>query len=543
VDKIQKVADANVAVQQIAFRWFHPTLPILLRQFVDPRERRRVEAKLEQCFRRRAGHRGIVGFDDLLQDFALGIHRGSLAHPISLPQLDAEGQETRVAATNSWFPTTIRRVRFCWTSLLHLGQNPLMSECTIIVRDASRAIHSQLHASYVDWFVAALADDPETIEELDFALRRFLPEHSHESFFRRWRQGADAEPWDAGLCAIDLPGRLIAWESTYDCVARSGGVAAKNRDGKPDVVPFHLAEDWHISSQIDHWQANADDRRAKRIPRFDIRPVLYDGVCEFIARATAAISNRPPAADRESYPLIAAIHERWLMEPREDLNGRAPRDVMLADREHLSWQDQDRSMWWSTMGKCPPALPRDSAAYRLGSFGTDEVVLYYELVRFLATESWDQVVPAGAASEEVIVAETRRLMQLRDEWLATVDFNFGSKPPAAIIELERRRIPNAMTREESIVDHDCPLCQMAADSFSPMFSHLDGCNFDEGFAFSMFRTREEWEEQEREYAEMSRRMDERRANEAPPQTDEACGRLELIRMAPVDRRGLLAQPQ
>src|SRR4051812_44545727 len=86
---------------------------------------------------------------------------------------------------------------FFWTRPSVRGQNRLMSECTIIVRDASRAIHSQLHASYVDWFLAALADDPETIEELDFALRRFLPEHSHDSFFRWWRQGADAEPWDA----------------------------------------------------------------------------------------------------------------------------------------------------------------------------------------------------------------------------------------------------------------------------------------------------------------------------------------------------------
>ena len=51
---------------------------------------------------------------------------------------------------------------------------------------------------------------------------------------------------------------------------------------------------------------------------------------------------------------------------------------------------------------------------------------------------------------------------------------------------------------------------MMADMPGPVFWHLDGCNMDDDFAFDIYhRTREEWEEEQREYEEYSKRFEAR----------------------------------
>src|SRR5829696_8261451 len=50
--------------------------------------------------------------------------------------------------------------------------------------------------------------------------------------------------------------------------------------------------------------------------------------------------------------------------------------------------------------------------------------------------------------------------------------------------------------------------QMMRELPGPMFWHLDGCNMDDDFAFSFHCTREEWEAEQREREEFSRRWRE-----------------------------------
>jgi hypothetical protein len=68
------------------------------------------------------------------------------------------------------------------------------------------------------------------------------------------------------------------------------------------------------------------------------------------------------------------------------------------------------------------------------------------------------------------------------------------------------------------VDDDCPICQMMGEGgFGVAFTGLDGhhLELDEEFAFSLCETREEWEEQQREYEEMSAKFErERKEREA-----------------------------
>jgi hypothetical protein len=50
-----------------------------------------------------------------------------------------------------------------------------------------------------------------------------------------------------------------------------------------------------------------------------------------------------------------------------------------------------------------------------------------------------------------------------------------------------------------------------SSGFGPAFSHLDGSHMDDGFEFSFFRTRAEYEEEERRRAEFNERFNRKHA--------------------------------
>jgi hypothetical protein len=217
---------------------------------------------------------------------------------------------------------------------------------------------------------------------------------------------------------------------------------------------------------------------------------------------------------------IAEIHARWLMTPRSDLRGQAPRDLLVAGMEHI-----DRDLWsrcnqWSVFRECPPPLSRESAAFRFGPCGMHEYVLYYDMVRDLIINCWRNVVepmplstetPApDAASPSSVPAEIARLRAIQQEWLTTPSCeDLGGRTPLETIESERMRIPMEMSAEDALIDPDCPLCQMAADSeFGPSFWHLDGCNMDQDYPFSSHLTREAWKTEQGEWEEHQQAFEE-----------------------------------
>ncbi len=104
-----------------------------------------------------------------------------------------------------------------------------------------------------------------------------------------------------------------------------------------------------------------------------------------------------------------------------------------------------------------------------------------------------------------------RLTQLREEWLDASPGEFGTRTSREIIEHERARVPEALTGPEHIIDCDCPLCQMQADMPGIGFWFLDGCNMDDDFAFSDYRTREEWDKEQRDREEFDRRYEAEQA--------------------------------
>ncbi len=424
-----------------------------------------------------------------------------------------------------------------------------MSEVRLVVRDASRDISGNCHGSLADRVVAALSAEPETIEELDRAIERFHFRDDDKSFLAWFSSGIRDEPYDAGLVVIDLAVRLLAYESTYSSFGHDGSVAY--HDGRCATqldVRYHLPDDWVVLDEVSAWQIRADELRQRRLaqPPLDARAVLYGRpLLEFVAAACFETFGKSPHGDENQpaagqpggrgplefdaddpdryghpeYDRVREIHAQWLTTPRDDLRGETPRDRLFANRDFLTSDLQDRENQWSFQGTCPPPLDRESHAYRFAGIGIHEWVHYYYLLRRLIWSCHDQVrEQAGKSANwhlfspgDFLTGEVPRLAAARDKWLDSPDRDLSGRTPRQVNDNERRRVPEAESGHDAMVDDDCPLCNMMADLPGLMFWHLDGCNMDEGFAFSYLRTREEWETEQREWEEHDRRFDEEQA--------------------------------
>jgi hypothetical protein len=263
------------------------------------------------------------------------------------------------------------------------------------------------------------------------------------------------------------------------------------------------------------------------------------------------VSTALPEADDEEEDAVAkqisAIHARWLITPREDLRGQSPRDVMFAKQDFIDFDLHTRSLQWTFLDEGPPCLSTDSFAYRYAGFGTHEWVIYYDLVRHLlwsAPTLWSGSSLLSAttgrgfgpgdlspdATHEPALPQDRdtprdhppspqirdvllaQLDKVKSDWLDQPLSDYDGRIPAILIDNERKRLPIALRPRDMIVDENCPMCQMFGDETSPLgmgvgFWHLDGCNMDDDFAFSHYRTREEWEAENLRREEFTKEFD------------------------------------
>ncbi|MDQ2936810.1 MAG: hypothetical protein M3R67_04810 [Acidobacteriota bacterium] len=143
----------------------------------------------------------------------------------------------------------------------------------------------------------------------------------------------------------------------------------------------------------------------------------------------------------------------------------------------------------------------------------------------LSTQVGMSLVSTPCGSGRVPLIAT--LDQIKTTWLEQPQPEYGGRIPAILIDNERKRLPEAMRPRDMIIDEDCPMCQMFGDETTPLgmgvgFWHLDGCNMDEDFAFSYYKTREEWEAENRRRdefnAEFNRKWEERQQRIARGET-------------------------
>lgn len=400
-----------------------------------------------------------------------------------------------------------------------------MSEVRLVICDAQRDIHANRHGGFARGVIAALGDDPQTIEELDIALERFIAP-SEWSNFRGFQQGEANEPFDAGLVVVDLAARLVVCDSTYCTAEPEGSVAYHDGCAATGIeVPYHLPPDWRLVSDATDWRTLAEQRRRRRQadPPLEARAVLYgEPLLRFLARECfESFAKRTALAEREyadpayqqERELIRQIHVRWMMTPRDDLRGNTPRQMMMARHSFVSWSLQDREEQWSLMERCPRGLDPETSAYCFAGFGTHEMVEYYEMVRELlwccrdlVAERRERAGTVEPTADDFAADAAVRLAEHREWWLDEPDPECDGRTPRSIIHNERARIPEGTTGEQAMIDPDCPLCQMQAEMPGTSFWGLDGCNMDDDFAFSMWHeSYEEWEAEQRELEESSRR--------------------------------------
>lgn len=445
-----------------------------------------------------------------------------------------------------------------------------MSELKLNLVDAERVLHGTIHGSVADVCVAALSAEPETIAELEAALSRYikpLDSCSHFASFRSMpylsnfnsssdgterscsdRPELNTEPWDAGIVVIDLAARIVAIESTYSQPGPEGEVFYHDGHALTEVpILYRVPGDWLFVNSVDAYQWSRERRTSERAanPAIDVRGILFGRpLLEFIVNACLSLpaqtfhpitspaesdTNVDDATQEALAKEVSTIHARWLITPREDLRGQAPRDALLAHQDFIDFDLHTRSLQWSLQNEGPPCLDENSFACRFAGFGTHEWVLYYDLVHQLIYSLIELrstvTVNAGCGPERItqpglenvsdeVGQLIARLDQIKTEWLENPQPDLEGRIPAIIIENERKRLPQAMRPHDMIIDDDCPMCQMFGDETSPLgmgvgFWHLDGSHMDDDFAFSWFKTRQEWEVENRRREEFDREFDRR----------------------------------
>jgi hypothetical protein len=219
----------------------------------------------------------------------------------------------------------------------------------------------------------------------------------------------------------------------------------------------------------------------------------------YIALAISEVS------DPDIEEAFSDIHADWLMSRRKDLRDRSPRDVFLEKQDFISFDLHSRSLQWSMTKVCPPPLATNSFAYLNAGFGIHEWVIHYDLFRYLLADAAERR-RTGCPVE--LEAEIARLSTLRDEWLRTPDGEFSGRTPLEVIELEKRRINITLSAAEIMIDENCPCCVALAEDFdTPMFWFLDGCNMDDRFEFSSYKTIEEWNAEQLERERFNREFE------------------------------------
>jgi len=451
-----------------------------------------------------------------------------------------------------------------------------MSEVKLNLVDAKRVLHGTIHGSVADSCVAALSAEPETIAELEAALARYIKPRDANGYFswfsstqcptevcltnlgpsddksestHSFRSALDTEPWDAGIVVIDLAARIVACESTYSQPGPAGEVFYHDGHVLTEIpILYRLPDDWLFVNSADAYQWSRERRVRERAtsPACDFRPILFGRpLLQFIVNAylslpveTASAATTAELAsgdDDEAWhealaKEISTIHARWLLTPRDDLRGQSPRDVLLAHQDFIDFDLHTRSLQWSLQDEGPPCLAKDSFAYRFAGFGTHEWVLYYDLVRYLL-HSLFELKPTGSVDRDQDVNQLlATLDQIKTGWLESPQPDLDGRIPAIIIDNERKRLPQALRPRDMIIDDDCPMCQMFGDETSPLgmgvgFWHLDGSSMDDDFAFSYFKTRQEWEVENCRLEEFAREFDHRyeetRQGVAPGELPEA----------------------
>ena len=412
--------------------------------------------------------------------------------------------------------------------------------------------------------IALIYDDPENWAEATSLWPRYRTPPVHEfissipfedvDFIQSIEHLATAE----SSVAIDFREKRIFNGGSFTPVGRDAVLAMVVYESGVQRYPLsiHLPPWWELHEGANHRALQQHRQAPIDKPSVD-REVLYGDafLADIATRVIETVDSEPwrcCEADKNEnarYAFTVAVHRDWLMTPRTDLGGRMPRELLHGAREWSGRVTRGQRLRFEDGGPMI-AAPCDWAGFDTAPMGSEEMYLYFDLCREVIDASWFFLTKMRDPSDELAEISSRDsltatntnaasaselieyLRDVRDSWL---DSPFeGGSPPRFIIECDRRRVPrgagvaiegiDAVQSTPHIVDCDCPICEMMVDGFFGVgFTGIDGhhLELDDEFAFSMHQTRERWEEQQREYAEFSAKMDlERQRHKSSNDTED-----------------------
>lgn len=421
----------------------------------------------------------------------------------------------------------------------------------LIVLESSRCLVArQLDSDTAVTLLALVSDDPSSWDEAMSVWPRYRTPAVCEFASSLPFEETDRETALAGLrtaeawAVIDFDTKRIFTGGQFQSMERDAAYAMVVDEGGRQHCPLsiHLPPWWELHAGV--VAGSVDQPRQSPIRRPHVnRDVLYGDV--FLAAMAARILEAVAHDDRRSdhagdhppdhYSLTLAVHRDWLMTPRDDLNGRTPRELLHGANtwsDHVTWGQRLRF----DDGEPLVAVPDNWDGFPTAPMGSQEMCIYFDLCRQLISAGWswcdsDEGQRAIRQNESALSRLTRFLGDVKEDWLSS-PFEGGS-PPSVIIECDRRRVPvgagvtiegfGEIQSEQHVADCDCPICEMMADGmFGVGFSGIDGhhLELDNEFAFSMHETRDAWEEEQRAFAGFSAAMDRKEAEREASGTED-----------------------
>lgn len=431
---------------------------------------------------------------------------------------------------------------------------PELDECTVVVLEPTRCLMAEsIDSDTAMTVLALLSEDPSSWDEAASVWPRYCSPAVCEfasgvSFAETERESAiEALSVAQAWLVIDFDsGRLFTGGGFHEVGRDAAFAMVVDEEGKQHwPMSVHLPPWWELHENAEVSEICQSRQSPFKRPHVN-RDVLYGQafLADISGRILKAVNSpawRQSSAchgESERYPFTMAVHRDWLMTPREDLEGRMPRELLHGA---IDWID--RVTWGQRLrfedGRPMVAAPDDWDRFATASMGRQEMCIYFDLCRELINAGWcwcegDNGIHSEHSNESAVSWLIAFLKDVKEDWLNS-SFEGGSTP-GFIIECDRRRVPRGagvaiqgiqgVESEQHIADCDCPICEMMADGmFGVGFTSIDGhhLELDDEFAFSMHETREAWEAQQREYEEFSAEMDRKQAEREQTATSDPFG--------------------
>lgn len=310
-----------------------------------------------------------------------------------------------------------------------------MTQSSLALIDDHCELQCVVPNTFLHAVVAALAAEPETIDELELALTRYIKVPTGSQIISAL-PGYLSTGSQLDFAIFDLKNKIVA---STGALSQSGYVNYHDFLTPTDLrFPYLISDDWFFTASIIEYESMRKqcEQTTTCVSLIDIRAVLYGpALLHFISEEC----NRVTTLQKQPEACLAIIKSGWLSRPRNDLAGKSPRQVLLEKRDFIDTDLNAREWQWKIQGFIPACLPSDSSAYRYAGFGSIECLVYCEMLDYLILAALENASSHQTRAE--FDATDQWLANLQTRWLNTSDSNHGSRVPAKVIDRERKRLP------------------------------------------------------------------------------------------------------